>query len=336
MKGKAEIIARWDGGDVVPVLLEDCPSLIVLITVTSPEPPEPPAPLEKLEDIDPNSLLPQRDKYSLGPKGRRITKERARVLLRKRQKEWRKEEEAFAIATQEYVSARARYGRLGADLPNKIVELREAQSASPLHLPGTRLTHLVWFEKLGLQCLYPTDLLQSLTSRPCWESYALLVCADEYLSDTCRFSARGTVLGPGLRGAMERKKVLRSFPAVYDQLWMFRGFLVRVFPQLPPLTKEEAGLLALEAVLKREKRFQKLSQVAGLEGKLVKASRREPIPDEVRLFIWKRDEGRCVKCGSRENLEFDHIIPVSKGGSNTARNLQLLCESCNRSKSDSI
>jgi 5-methylcytosine-specific restriction endonuclease McrA len=54
------------------------------------------------------------------------------------------------------------------------------------------------------------------------------------------------------------------------------------------------------------------------------------------MFVWRRDQGRCVKCGSQEGLEFDHIIPVSRGGSNTARNLQLLCENCNRSKSDTI
>ena len=41
-------------------------------------------------------------------------------------------------------------------------------------------------------------------------------------------------------------------------------------------------------------------------------------------------------CGSNENLEFDHIIPFSEGGANTYRNIQLLCQPCNRSKSDSI
>ena len=41
-------------------------------------------------------------------------------------------------------------------------------------------------------------------------------------------------------------------------------------------------------------------------------------------------------CGSRERLEFDHIIPVSKGGSNTARNLELRCETCNRQKGATI
>jgi len=68
------------------------------------------------------------------------------------------------------------------------------------------------------------------------------------------------------------------------------------------------------------------------EGKDAKRPRRESIPDDVKLLIWERDRGQCVKCGSNEKLEFDHIIPLSMGGSNTARNLQLLCERCNREK----
>ena len=65
-------------------------------------------------------------------------------------------------------------------------------------------------------------------------------------------------------------------------------------------------------------------------------TRREPLPEGVRNEVWRRDGGRCVQCGSQENLEFDHIIPVSQGGANTARNLQLLCEACNRSKGAKI
>ena len=59
---------------------------------------------------------------------------------------------------------------------------------------------------------------------------------------------------------------------------------------------------------------------------------REHIPSKVKIFVWRRDQGQCVECGSKERLEYDHMIPVSKGGSNTARNLQLLCERCNRKK----
>lgn len=60
------------------------------------------------------------------------------------------------------------------------------------------------------------------------------------------------------------------------------------------------------------------------------------ISDEAKEFVWRRDQAKCVKCGSQDSLEFDHIIPFSKGGSNTARNIQLLCEKCNRSKHDDI
>lgn len=63
---------------------------------------------------------------------------------------------------------------------------------------------------------------------------------------------------------------------------------------------------------------------------------RMAIASEVRREVWRRDGGVCVKCGSRLNLEYDHIVPVSKGGSNTARNIELLCQDCNRAKSASI
>ena len=68
----------------------------------------------------------------------------------------------------------------------------------------------------------------------------------------------------------------------------------------------------------------------------IQSRRRHTISDDVKLFVWQRDNGRCVKCGSNKNLEFDHIIPISKGGSNTKRNIQLLCENCNRTKGGSL
>ena len=66
------------------------------------------------------------------------------------------------------------------------------------------------------------------------------------------------------------------------------------------------------------------------------ARSRQPIPEDVKVLVWRRDGGKCVECGSRERLEYDHIIPLAKGGSNTARNIQLLCESCNRAKGSNL
>lgn len=63
---------------------------------------------------------------------------------------------------------------------------------------------------------------------------------------------------------------------------------------------------------------------------------REPIPERVKMYVWNRDGGRCVYCGSNQRLEYDHIIPLAEGGSNTKRNLQLLCQDCNRSKGANI
>lgn len=59
---------------------------------------------------------------------------------------------------------------------------------------------------------------------------------------------------------------------------------------------------------------------------------RKPIPAEVQRFVWTRDGARCVNCCSQQFLEYDHIVPLSLGGSNTNRNVQLLCERCNRAK----
>ncbi|MBI1371860.1 MAG: hypothetical protein GC159_03750 [Phycisphaera sp.] len=69
-----------------------------------------------------------------------------------------------------------------------------------------------------------------------------------------------------------------------------------------------------------------------VETRITEARNRDPIPKVVQREVWRRDQGRCVECGSKEKLEFDHIIPHSKGGADSARNLQLLCESCNRRK----
>lgn len=60
------------------------------------------------------------------------------------------------------------------------------------------------------------------------------------------------------------------------------------------------------------------------------------IPRDIQDRVWRRDEGKCVVCVSKDKLEFDHIIPFSKGGANTYRNIQLLCEKCNREKSNRI
>jgi hypothetical protein len=61
------------------------------------------------------------------------------------------------------------------------------------------------------------------------------------------------------------------------------------------------------------------------------------IPSAVKLEVWKRDQGQCVRCGSRDSLHFDHIIPYSQGGSSKdSKNIQILCAKHNLEKHDRI
>jgi HNH endonuclease len=55
----------------------------------------------------------------------------------------------------------------------------------------------------------------------------------------------------------------------------------------------------------------------------------DPLPSAwVRLYVWRRDHGKCVECGGQERVWFDYIVPVWKGGSNTEQNMRLMCERC--------
>ncbi|MET7419439.1 TerD family protein [Dactylosporangium sp. NPDC005555] len=56
------------------------------------------------------------------------------------------------------------------------------------------------------------------------------------------------------------------------------------------------------------------------------------VPPAVRAEVWRRDGGACVECQATEYLEFDHVIPWSRGGATSAGNLQLLCRRCNLAK----
>ena len=69
-------------------------------------------------------------------------------------------------------------------------------------------------------------------------------------------------------------------------------------------------------------------------------NKRVTIPLSVRWMVLKRDNYTCQSCGqspARNNeveLEIDHILPVSQGGTNQIDNLRTLCKKCNQGKKD--
>ena len=52
--------------------------------------------------------------------------------------------------------------------------------------------------------------------------------------------------------------------------------------------------------------------------------------------ILERHNYQCAHCGTTERISVDHIIPISKGGTDYASNLQPLCVPCNSRKKDKI
>ncbi len=61
------------------------------------------------------------------------------------------------------------------------------------------------------------------------------------------------------------------------------------------------------------------------------------IPSEIKKVVWERDHGRCVICGSSDELHFDHDLPYSKGGTSIkSENVRILCARHNLEKSAKI
>jgi hypothetical protein len=115
--------------------------------------------------------------------------------------------------------------------------------------------------------------------------------------------------------------------------WVFNGYVYEVKGFY---SDDETKLLILENFDNERRYFEKLNAKFNQTANTNTTYERPRIPESIRIEVWRRDSGKCARCSSREKLEYDHIVPISKGGSNTARNIELLCEKCNRSKSNNV
>lgn len=65
---------------------------------------------------------------------------------------------------------------------------------------------------------------------------------------------------------------------------------------------------------------------------LRKVSPSRGIFGRVKQKVFNRYGDKCIKCGSSKRMTIDHIIPISKGGTNDESNLQPMCFDCNTEK----
>lgn len=88
-------------------------------------------------------------------------------------------------------------------------------------------------------------------------------------------------------------------------------------------------------LLPRERRFRAApSRPASISQP--KAFVRRKLPNHVRRLVWERDGGICTICGRSEQLQYGHLIAVSRGGSDTPANVFLECQPCNLKRGVSL
>jgi len=122
-------------------------------------------------------------------------------------------------------------------------------------------------------------------------------------------------------------QVVKAYEKLYPGIWVYNG----MFKLLDAWQERVGGRDVFKF------RLAMTAESSELVERYNELAQTRIIPTSVKLEVWKRDKGRCVICGSTDNLHFDHIIPYSKGGSSlVAANIQLLCARHNIAKRDKI
>ena len=96
------------------------------------------------------------------------------------------------------------------------------------------------------------------------------------------------------------------------------------------LSARNVATLVLRSDLQRQHQANELARVrASVLGHEPPPLREaEEVSPIVRFAVWCRDRGRCVDCRSTEDLEYEQIVPFSKGGLRWIANVELRCAAC--------
>jgi hypothetical protein len=121
-------------------------------------------------------------------------------------------------------------------------------------------------------------------------------------------------------------------PNDLQRYWLLSGDLVWV--SRPCRSAEDYAYIKLkveEFILEKRDEYsaliRRVERLKKILDKEFDGSREFPT-DDVLAFVMKRDGEKCALCDSREFLQFDHIYPRSKGGSDETGNIRILCRTC--------
>ena len=121
---------------------------------------------------------------------------------------------------------------------------------------------------------------------------------------------------------------VRVYEKIRDGIWSYNG----VFHLIDSWPERDEHRVVFKFTLVAVEGDDDFTQPVHID-----VERRRIIPTSVKLDVWKRDGGKCQKCGAYDELHFDHILPFALGGTSlTAENVQLLCARHNLQKSDRI
>lgn len=121
--------------------------------------------------------------------------------------------------------------------------------------------------------------------------------------------------------------LVRVYEKLRKGIWSYNGFFHLVDSWRQSDGARDVFKFKLDAI-------EETSDVsAAVDASYTLTKHRRIIPTHVKLAVWKRDGGKCTKCGSTDELHFDHILPYSRGGTSLSEaNVQLLCARHNLQK----
>ena len=157
--------------------------------------------------------------------------------------------------------------------------------------------------------------IEDQLGRALHDAYAHLYVGD-YVADTLHLTAaehfafRALLLATWLHGAAPNARLARRAGLTRREWTTAKAIVMPLLLRMRPRIAES------------------VAELRRYDGQRLPAA----IWDIVRAIVFERDGYACTYCGSERDLAGDHIVPLSRGGSNAFDNLATACRACNQAK----